>query len=284
MPALSRIEKELIFSNLVKEKSNLYIKHAYSKISLSHKDYITQNHIFKISNLNYEFVQNMPIIVYFFYKKVKVYFKTILEKEKELYFKIPEKVYIKKKKKHNSTFPSMNLYYQNFLLSTFLSANLIKNTLKKTNTEIKNIFTRSHNMGHNLSYLLENIKRSLPEDENLYSHIHIINDFLIKKEKGLLKKGNLYLFSDSSIILLFSSIKLAKQFASSSNKNKKFIANISFKNRNISCNVTYDFFSPFIKNGTECNAGFLGLKIDNIQEEDKRYLYEGIFSKQYGTF
>ena len=103
---------------------------------------------------------------------------------------------------------------------------------------------------------------------------------------------NLYVFSDSHLILLFSSSNFALQF--DADKFKKFKANIAFKDRNITCEVQYSFFSPFEKTQSDetermgvektqrHSFGFLGLKITDIQEEDKRYLYESVFSNHYG--
>ena len=254
-------------------------------IGLLQEEYSKKEEIITFQNTKLILFDKRAIRVYFFYKKLKICFTTILEIDdaNNVNFKIPSDVYIKKKRqRRKSAYPSLNLYYQNLLLSTFLSVDI--NNFYKTSNEdqdIKAMFARSRNMGHNLEYLLSAIRNSTPTNENLYSHLNIINNFLLKKEKNAIKKKSLYILSDSNIILLFATEVFARQFAQDANKNKELLAKISFKNRSIFCNVRYDFFSPFLDSEKKGGAGFLGFKISSIQEEDKRYLYEGIFSKRY---
>ena len=285
MIALNRLEKEIIFLHFEKNMPKLYVKADSSFFCIKAEEYKKEeNRIILFKSPLLSFTSNKEIVVFFFHKKVKIVFQTILKKEQKQYFDIPESIYVKKRKKNAKTpFPFLSIYSQNLLLSTFLSANLKHSTHTKEIQEkekLKEVFTLSEKMGHNLLYLINEIKRFTPKEENLYSQFMIINNFLVKKEKGKLKEKSLYIFSNSSIILLFANIKFAQQFES--NKNKLFQAKISFKDRNILCNVCYCFFSPFFKNGKEVKEGFLGLKITNIQEEDKRYLYEGVFLNYYG--
>jgi len=281
MIPLSRVEKEHIFSIFYEEKPNLYIVSKGKKQCFSGEHYVSENGSVKITGNLSQFINAQKIFAFFFHKSVKIYFPIVLEKS--FSFVIPDVVYIKEKKEHSSSLPILQLFYQNLLLSTFLGAN-IKHSKGKThiftNDEIKEVLNLSQNMGHNLLLLLKEIKQIVPNEVNIYSHIGIINDFLLKKKRGKLKKGNIYLFSDSNIILLFSTAKFAKQFSAG----KKLLAKISFSNRNIFCDVMCDFFSPFLEHGSTSTHGFLLLKITNIQEEDKRYLYEGVYSNQYGSF
>jgi len=284
---LSRIETSLIFSHLQNEKLKLYIKSREKSFFVEKNDYISANHLIILKKKDESLGEGEPIYVYFIYKKVKVFFRSILEKKDLWCFNIPETFYLKKKKKKSNIFPSLSLYHQNLLLSTFLSAGSSRKNVRfphLSKDEVQTIFERSKHLGHNLAFLLNELKRYVPEGENLYCHLGIINDFLLKKECGKLKERNLYILSDSNVILTFSSIKFAKQFACSVNKYKELSAKISFKNRNILCNVQYDFFSPFLKQENACDYGFLGLKISNIHEEDKRYLHEGIFTNMYGGY
>ena len=285
--SLSRIETNVIFFHLQNEKMRLYIKRREKSFFLETSEYMSENRLIILKRKDESLAEGETVYVYFLYKKVKVFFKSILEKKELWYFTIPETFYLKKKKKKSNTFPSLSLYHKNLLLSTFLSANFNQEkekfpTLSKS--EVQTIFARSQHMGHNLKFLMNELKRYVPEGENLYSYLYIINKFLIKKERGKLKEKNLYILSDSNVILTFSSIKFARQFACPVNKHKELSAKISFKNRDILCNVQYDFFSPFLKQENTCDYGFLGLKISNIQEEDKRYLYEGIFLNIYGSY
>lgn len=285
MTALTRLEKELIFSHFSNEKPSLHLKVLSEGMGFLQEEYSKKEETITFRNENLIFFDGSPIKIYFFYKKLKICLTSTLEVDEvnNVSFKIPNDVYIKKKKKkHRSIYPSLNLYYQNLLLSTFLSVD-INNFYKASNKEqdIKVMFARSHTMGHNLEYLLSAIRRATPTNENLYSHLHIINNFLLKKEKNAIKKKSLYILSDSNIILLFATETFARQFAQDANKNKELVAKIMFKNRSIFCNVRYDFFSPFLINEKKEGSGFLGFKISSIQEEDKRYLYEAIFSKRY---
>lgn len=285
--SLSRIETSLIFAHFQNKKPKFYIKTKEVRCFIERTDYIVKDMFVVLKKEQENLKENEIINVYFLYKKVKVFFRSVLEKKDGLFFNIPDRFYLKKKKKTTSVFPSLSLYHQNLLLSTFLSAGFNKKSSLSpvlSKNEVQKIFTRSTNLGHNLIFLLNELKRYIPKKENLYCHLSIINDFLLKKECGKLKEKNLYILSDSNVILLFSSIKFAKQFACSLNKCQELSAKISFKNRNILCTVQYDFFSPFLKGEDVCDYGFLGLKISNIQEEDKRYLYEGIFTNMYGEY
>ena len=283
MIPLTRVEKEHIFSIFYEEKPNLYFVSKEKKQCFSGKYYISENGRIKVNKDVSQFINCKKIFAFFFHKKVKICFPVVLENSDSFSFKIPDVVYIKEKKEIERSIPILQLFYQNFLLSTFLGMNT-KHLKEKacifTNDELKKVLNLSQDMGLNLPRLLKEIKKIIPYEVNLYSHISIINDFLLKKKRGKLKKGNLYLFSDSNIILLFSTAKFAKQF----DNEKKIIAKISFSNRNIFCDVKCDFFSPFLEENSSSSHGFLLLKITNIQEEDKRYLYEGVYANQYGSF
>lgn len=281
MIPLSRVEKEHIFSIFYEEKPNLYLVSKGKKQCFSASHYINENGTVKITDDLSQFINAQKIFAFFFHKRVKIYFPIVLQKS--FSFVIPDVVYIKEKKERNASSPILQLFCQNLLLSTFLGANtkhLKETSCFFTNDEVKEVLNLSQNMGHNLLLLLKEIKKTIPNEANIYSHISIINDFLLKKKRGKLKKGNLYLFSDSNIILLFSTAKFAKQFSDG----KELLAKIAFSNRNIFCDVKCDFFSPFLEKDSTSTHGFLLLKITNIQEEDKRYLYEGVYSNQYGTF
>lgn len=282
MTPLSRVEKEHIFSIFYKERPNLYLISEGKKRCFSASHYADEDGYIKIAEDVSQFINCKKIFAFFFHRRVKIYFPVVLRKSHYFYFKIPDVIYIKEKKRHSSSLPILQLFYQDFLLSTFLGVDAKyskKKTCIFTNNEIREMLNLSENMGHDLPTLLKEIKKRIPYEVNLYSHINIINDFLLKKKRGKLKRNNLYVFSDSNIILLFSTAGFAKQF----NNEKKLLAKISFSNRNILCGVQCDFFSPFLKDKSSFLHGFLLLKITNIQEEDKRYLYEGVYSSQYGS-
>ncbi|MGP1437731.1 MAG: hypothetical protein ACTTKH_01515 [Treponema sp.] len=283
MTPLTRVEKEHIFSVFSEEKPNLYIVSKNEKLRLLKEHYINEDGIIKIKTDLSRFINYKKLFAFFFHKKVKICFQIKLEKNAIFSFKLPETAYIKEKPETNHSLPVLQLFYQNLLISTFLSANmkyLKEKTFSYTNDDIKEAFELSNNMGHDLSYLVKAIKNTIPYKVDLYSHINIINDFLLKKKNGKLKKHNQYVFSDSNIILLFSTEKFAKQL----NNKKEFLAKISFSNRNIFCNVRYELFSPFLNKDSQPQSGFLLLKIIEIQEEDKRYLYESVYTTQYGSF
>jgi len=296
MPLLtSRIEKELIFSSFTVTKPELFVRGREISVRIPYDDYLSEVNCITLLK-NEHFFAGCEVVVSFFYKKAKIFFKTIIERENTIFFRIPQDIHVLKKKKKRHKFPSMSLYYQNFLLSIFASSGV--RTLPKEKTEqmsdVKNIFAQSASMGHDMVYLLTEMKQCIPAGCDLYSHLDIISSFLEVRKKKEIKGGmkkNLYIFSDSNLILLFSSKNLALQF--SSDRQKKFKANIVFKDRNITCEVQYSFFSPFGKKRRigekeiyentkiESSFGFLGLKIINIQEEDRRYLYERVFSNHY---
>ncbi|MGP1415059.1 MAG: hypothetical protein ACTTJ6_03870 [Treponema sp.] len=283
MIPLTRVEKEHIFSIFYEEKPNLYLVSKGKKHCFSGECYEINGKTITLNKEFNQFFNTKKTIAFFFHKKVKICFKITFEKSFPQSFNLPEKLYIKEKKESVSSFPILQLFYQNLLLSTFLGVNT--KTLKErahffSNDELKEVLTLSNNLGHNLPPLLKEIKKTIPYEVNLYSHVSIINDFLLNKKRGKIKRNNLYLFSDSNIILLFSTAKFAKQFSSE----KEFLAKISFNNRNIFCDVKYDFFSPFSKEDSQFSQGFLLFKITNIQEEDKRYLYESVYENQYGSF
>lgn len=283
MIPLTRVEKEHIFSIFYEEKPNLYFVSKGKKECFSGRHYVSENGSIRVNKDVSQFVNCKKIFAFFFHKRVKICFPVVLENSDHFSFEIPDVVYVKEKKEIERSVPILQLFYQNFLLSTFLGLNTkpLKDKARIfTNDELKEVLNLSQDMGVDLPGLLKEIKKLIPYEVNLYSHISIINDFLLKKKRGKLKKGNLYLFSDSNVILLFSTAKFAKQF----NNEKKIIAKISFSNRNIFCDVKCDFFSPFLGGDSSSSHGFLLLKITNIQEEDKRYLYEGVYANQYGSF
>ena len=267
MIPLSRVEKEHIFSAFYDEKPNLYLVSKENKQCFSGDRYMAEIGFIKINDDISQFMNCKKVFAFFFHKKVKIYFRVVLDQSASFSFKIPDKVYIKERVERDSSLPILQLFYQNLLLSTFLGSSAIHSKV-------------SQSMGHDLLLLLKEIKQIVPNEVNLYSHINIINKFLLKKKEEKLKRGNFYLFSDSNIILLFSTFKFAKQFSDG----KELLARISFKDRNIFCDVKCNFFSPFLEKDSTFTHGFLLLKITNIQEEDKRYLYEGVYPNQYGGF
>ena len=282
MIPLTRVEKEHIFSIFYEEKPNLYLASKEKKQCISSEYYENENGRIKVTKDLSQFVHCKKVFAFFFHRKVKICFLVVFEKPDCFSFKIPDIAYIKERTERDSSFPTLQLFYQNLLLSTFLGSNtkhLKGKTHIFTNAELKEVLMLSQSMGHNLLPLLRKIKQTIPYEINIYSHIGIINDFLLKKKKGKLKQGNFYLFSDSNIILLFSTAKFAKQFSGE----KELLAKISFDNRNIFCDVKCNFFSPFLREDSSFSKGFLLLKITNIQEEDKRYLYEGVYATQYGS-
>ena len=294
MPVLtSRMEKELIFSSFTVTKPDLCIRGRNTSVLVPYDHYLSEVNCITLLK-NEDFFAGNEVVVSFLYKKAKIFFKTIIERENTLFFRIPQDIHVLRKKKKKNKFPSMKLYYQNFLLSTFAPPQLDKRRKAEVmqNTNIKDVFIQSQSMGHNLFYLLTEMKQCIPVGKDLYSHLNIISNFLKEKKKKDAKrkenKKNLFIFSDSHVILLFSNSNFALQFAS--DKLKKFKADISFKDRNITCEVQYSFFSPFenlakkeIVARKELNHsyGFLGFRIVEIQEEDKRYLYESVFSTRY---
>lgn len=281
MIPLTRVEKEHIFSIFYEEKPNLYLVSRGRKQCFSAAHYVNENGNIKINKDASQFIDCKKIFAFFFHKKVKICFPIVLERD--FCFTLPNVAYIKEKKEIDKSLPILQLFYQNLLLSTFLGVNTKHSKEKKqfyTNEEINAILNLSHDLGHNLTHLLKEIKQIIPHKTNLCPHIDIINDFLLKKKRGKLKSNNFYLFSDSNIILLFSTLKFAKQFTGG----KELLAKIAFNKRNIFCNVKCDFFSPFFKEDSSFSHGFLLLKIVDIQEEDKRYLYEGVYANQYGSF
>lgn len=283
MIPLSRVEKEHIFSAFYDEKPNLYLVSKGNKQCFSGDRYMAEIGFIKINDDISQFMNCKKVFAFFFHKKVKIYFRVVLDQSASFSFKIPDKVYIKERVERDSSLPILQLFYQNLLLSTFLGSSAIHSKAKTytfTNAEFEEILKLSQSMGHDLLLLLKEIKQIVPNEVNLYSHINIINKFLLKKKEEKLKRGNFYLFSDSNIILLFSTFKFAKQFSDG----KELLARISFKDRNIFCDVKCNFFSPFLEKDSTFTHGFLLLKITNIQEEDKRYLYEGVYPNQYGGF
>ena len=284
MPLLtSRMEKELIFSSFTVTKPELCIRSNDTCVRIPYDDYLSEMNCITLLKNEHLFAGSV-VVVSFLYKKAKIFFKTIIERENTIFFRIPQDIHVARKKKKRIKFPSMKLYYQNFLLSTF-SPSITNMQMKEkieqgVSTDVKDIFVQSKSMGHDLFYLLKEMKQCIPLGKDLYSHLHIINSFLKEKKKKDAKRKNMYIFSDSHLILLFATSNFALQFAS--DKLKKFKADIAFKDRNITCEVQYSFFSPFEKKETLSSFGFLGFKITDIQEEDKRYLYEGVFSNHYG--
>lgn len=293
MPLLtSRMEKELIFSSFTLTRPDLCVRSGERSVRIPYDEYLSEVNCITLLK-NECFFAGCEVIVSFFYKKAKIFFKTRIERENALFFRIPQDIHVARKKKRKCKFPSMRLYYQNFLLSTFSPSQAERSKEVKVRrvqeepSSIKNIFLQSKSMGHDLFYLLNEMKQCLPLGCNLYSHLYIINGFLEEKKKNDVKKRgngkNLYVFSDSHLILLFSSVNFAMQFAA--DKLKKFKANIAFKDREINCEVQYGFFSPFERmkaREVEASFGFLGFRIIEIQEEDRRYLYESVFSGRYG--
>lgn len=281
MIPLTRVEKEHIFSIFDEERPNLYLVSKGRKQCFSGERYISEHGIIKITDDASQFIDCKRIFAFFFHKKVKICFPIVLERG--FCFNLPDIAYIKEKKETDKTFPMLQLFYQNLLLSTFLGAGTKHSKAKKcvfTNDELKKVINLSNAQGHNLITLLKEIKQTIPYEIDIHPHIDIINDFLLNKKRRKLKRNNSYIFSDSNIILLFSTFKFAKQFSGG----KELLAKISFNNRSIFCDVKCSFFSPFFRQDSSFSHGFLLLKITNIKEEDKRYLYEGVYANQYGSF
>ena len=286
MIALSRLERDVVLSHFEREGTSLYIRVKKNFLRIEVSSYRKAGEvIFLLNEALFSPLQDKEICVYFLHKKVKICFKTLLKKDDFFFFEIPGSLYIKRKKKYKKDlYPHLELYSQNLLISTFSSSQLNYSCKYKEidiQKKAQKIFNFSREKGYNLTNLLKEIKQNVPDGEELYSHLFIINRFLRKKEKDVLKKRYLYVFSDSHLILLFASVNFAKQFEDKANKNKILKAKISFKDRTIFCNVCYSFFCNIYKDEKNSSLGFLALKIVDIQEEDKRYLYESIFSKLY---
>lgn len=294
MPLLtSRMEKELIFSSFAITKPELCIRGTGLNSRVPYDEYLSEMNCITLLNAEQFFAGN-TVIVSFLYKKTKIFFRTVIEKENAVFFRIPQDIHVARKKRKKAKFPSMRLYYQNFLLSTFApSQSATKKTTEPIETQgVQDIFAYSRSMGHDLVYLLKEMKQCLPVGCSLYSHLHIVGSFLKEKKRATKDKQNVYIFSDSHVVLLFSTSNFALQF--SNDKLKTFKASIAFKDRQIDCEVQYSFFSPFTnkdskrqsirnKQKTATSVGFLCFKIVDIHEEDRRYLYESVFSHLYGN-
>lgn len=114
MTPLSRVEKEHIFSIFYKERPNLYLISEGKKRCFSASHYADEDGYIKIAEDVSQFINCKKIFAFFFHRRVKIYFPVVLRKSHYFYFKIPDVIYIKEKKKAQFFFTNLATFLSRF--------------------------------------------------------------------------------------------------------------------------------------------------------------------------
>ncbi len=274
---LNRIESEYIFKSFLQEKPPLTILHANGVLRLSGAQYKVKNsHIF----FKWQQIKILgKITVIFTHKRRPFYFIAQLDTQDVfLYFTFSPQLYkydyVEKDSGGKIIFTDAGGgkfsadISDDFPLK--INSDNIFSRLKK-NAEGKEEYKRFSIFTERFYALTEMPEKNTPT--------YILERIYEIAENGKLPKTEpCLIFSDGSYILIFTALKKAERISLLSAAQTE----IRFRKRRVYFLSSFLFRYPLPYADDKKGYAAVCLSIENIQEEDKRFLYENTYSAKYG--
>lgn len=256
---LNRIESEYVLNLFVKECPAIKIMCGNGSFDLAKTEYKIEDNFIYFKHRKIK--KGDTVKVFFKHKKRPLYFTSVIgEKDEFLTVNLLQKFY-KDDITDAEKFPFVRI------------TNSKGFTLKINNFE--NYYDLVIRMDKDFSCFKQNIKFAdkpcfLPD--NIYYFF-----YMIIKRKKMPKFKTSVLFIDSDYLLIFAPKEKTDNFL-----NSGFLeTQISFKHRKLNFFSKTYLFYPLDKENNKLPHGILLFSLKDVQEEDKRFLYEKAYKKKY---
>ncbi len=263
---LNRIERDYVFTSFLKEKPFLSILHSGGLLKLSGGQYKVENSFIYFAEKNYRCAGSSKIL--FTHKKRPLYFSAVINKKDGVYFfKFSDTLYKYDFMKNEA---AGGITFTNSGGGKF-TADIADNSPLKTLNSGEYTHTDEEEKNAVLDFASKIFSVSGISPQKL--PFMLLKMIYTISENGLTPNTEPCLvFADGSFLLIFTKPQKLKRLSSMLSAK----AEIRFERRTI--NLTASFLFEYT-----AKASVACFEVNDIQEEDKRFLYENTYITKYGV-